>query len=145
MLSTNLQEGTYKCYGYLVETCEEKANVYDKNCPCRHILNRIADKWTALIIGCLQDGPQRFSELRRNVEGITQKMLTQTLRSLERDGIVTRTIYPTVPVTVEYEITELGKTLIEPLEVLRHWSEQHKPEVLAAQKTFDNNQGNTNI
>ncbi len=96
-------------------------------------------------MGRLQDGPQRFSELRRNVEGITQKMLTQTLRSLERDGIVTRTIYPTVPVTVEYEITELGKTLIEPLEVLRHWSEQHKPEVLAAQKTFDNNQGNPNI
>lgn len=127
-----------------METCEKKANVYDKNCPCRHILNRIADKWTALIIGCLQDGPQRFSELRRNVEGITQKMLTQTLRSLERDGIVTRTIYPTVPVTVEYEITELGKTLIEPLEVLRHWSEQHKAEVLVAQETFDNIQRKAN-
>lgn len=140
----NKPQGTFKCYGYLLQACENKANVYDKNCPCRHILKRIADKWTALIIGCLQDGPQRFSELRRNVEGITQKMLTQTHRSLERDGIVTRTIYPTVPVTVEYEITELGKTLIEPLEVLRRWSEQHKAEVLVAQETFDNNQRTAN-
>ncbi|WP_083092537.1 MULTISPECIES: winged helix-turn-helix transcriptional regulator [Rothia] len=120
-----------------MRNCESKADVYDRNCPCRYILSRIADKWTALVIGCLQSGPKRFSELRRSVDGVTQKMLTQTLRSLERDGIVRRTVFPTVPVTVQYEITDLGKTLIEPLEVLRSWSESHKSEVIAAQQAYD--------
>lgn len=120
-----------------MQTCEHQANVYDKNCPCRHILNRIADKWTALIVGRLQEGPQRFTQLHRSIEGISQKMLTQTLRTLERDGLITRTVFPTVPATVEYALTDLGKTLIAPLEVLRSWSEHHKTEVLTAQKIYD--------
>ncbi|ADP39986.1 transcriptional regulator, HxlR family [Rothia dentocariosa ATCC 17931] len=117
--------------------CENNADVYNKNCPCRHILDRIADKWSALIIGRLQQGPQRFSELKRSITGITQKVLTQNLRTLERDGLVSRTIFPTVPVTVEYKLTPLGETLIEPLRVLRQWSEAHKQEVLDAQDVYD--------
>jgi DNA-binding HxlR family transcriptional regulator len=85
----------------------------------------------------LEDGAMRFSDLRRAIGGITQKMLTQTLRSLERDGLVKRTIYPEVPPHVEYELTELGRTLIEPLAVLRDWAQQNIPKVTQAQQAFD--------
>ncbi len=112
-------------------------NVYNKNCPTRMVLDRIADKWTVLVIGLLSDGTKRFNELRREVDGISQKMLTQTLRALERDGVVTRKVYPTVPPKVEYSLTPLGHTLIELLDGISHWSEQNITRVLTAQKAYD--------
>jgi DNA-binding HxlR family transcriptional regulator len=112
-------------------------NPYDANCPTRQILDRIGDRWTVLIIGVLGDGDARFSELRRNIEGISQKMLTQTLRGLERDGLVTRTVYPEVPVRVEYALTHAGRTLLEPLSALREWAIEHLGDVSASQTAYD--------
>jgi DNA-binding HxlR family transcriptional regulator len=113
-------------------------NVYDANCPTRHVLDLIADKWATLIVGLLNDKqPQRFAELQRQIGGISQKMLTQTLRSLERDGLVQRTIYPQVPPRVEYALTPLGQTLCEPIAALIHWSEENIDAVTAAQKRYD--------
>ncbi|MCA1222376.1 winged helix-turn-helix transcriptional regulator [Streptomyces sp. 8L] len=107
------------------------------DCPTRHILDRIGDRWTVLIVGALWDGDVRFSELRRRVEGISQKMLTQTLRGLERDGLVHRTAYPEVPVRVEYRLTEAGRTLREPLRALEEWSIAHLGDVSASQEAYD--------
>jgi DNA-binding HxlR family transcriptional regulator len=112
-------------------------NVYDANCPTRLVLDRIADKWTVLIVGCLQDGTKRFRELQRAIGGISQKMLTQTLRGMERDGLVTRTVYPTVPPTVEYSFTKLGRTLVALLEQVRDWSENNIHDVRSAQANYD--------
>ncbi len=120
-----------------METVIRIHNVYDKNCPTRQILDRIADKYTVLVIIFLQDKPRRFSELQRMIMGISQKVLTQTLRSLERDGLLTRTVYPEVPPRVEYALTPLGETLIEPLAALRHWSESNIEAVVVAQEGYD--------
>lgn len=112
--------------------------VYQGNCPARAILDRIGDKWTMLIIGLLSESEyRRFNELKRAIGGISQKMLTQTLRDLERDGLVKRTVYPEVPPRVEYALTRLGRTLIAPLSELTHWSEEHIAEVRASQEAFD--------
>jgi len=89
------------------------------------VLSRIADKWTALIIHVLAGGTRRYAELQREIGGISQKMLTQTLRSLERDGLVTRKVHPVVPPRVEYALTPLGRTLIEPLNAICRWAEKH--------------------
>jgi DNA-binding HxlR family transcriptional regulator len=115
------------------------AEVYNSAaCPSRLILERIADKWTTLIIGILaQSDRPRFNELRRMIGGISQKMLTQTLRDLERDGLVTRTIYPEIPPRVEYELTPLGRTLCGPLASLTQWAHDHMDEVKQAQAQFD--------
>ena len=86
-------------------------NVYDANCPTRLVLDRVADKWSVLVLGLLAQEPIRFNELRRRIDGISQKMLAQVLRQLERDGLINRKVTPTVPVTVEYSITPLGRTL----------------------------------
>lgn len=92
-------------------------------CPTRQVLDRIADKWTLLVVVSLEcSGTQRFSELKRSVEGVSQKMLTQTLRALERDGLVWREVEPTVPVTVRYTLTPLGHSLAQAVGVLREWS-----------------------
>jgi DNA-binding HxlR family transcriptional regulator len=107
-------------------------NPYAALCPTRQALDRIADKWTVLIIGLLARRPHRFTELLRGIDGISQKMLTQTLRSLEADGLVARRVEPTVPITVEYSLTPSGRTLTEPLEAIRRWAEQHIEGVLAA-------------
>jgi DNA-binding HxlR family transcriptional regulator len=107
-------------------------DVYAAMCPTRQALDRIADKWTVLIVGALGQRPHRFGELLRAVDGISQKMLTQTLRSLEFDGLVHRRVKPTVPVTVEYSLTATGRTLTEPLEAIRSWAERHIEAVLAA-------------
>jgi DNA-binding HxlR family transcriptional regulator len=112
-------------------------NVYDSNCPTRAALALIADKWTALIIGLLEDGPCRFSALHRGIGGISQKMLTQTLRELERNGIVHRTVFPEVPPHVEYELTALGHSLSDPIAAVRDWAEQHIREVSLAQQVYD--------
>ena len=92
-------------------------------CPTRQVLGRVADKWTMLVISALSaEDVLRFSELRRRVEGITQKVLTQTLRGLERDGLITRTVYPTVPVTVEYRLTPLGGSLATAVNAIKAWT-----------------------
>jgi DNA-binding HxlR family transcriptional regulator len=106
-------------------------SVLDPRCPSRLVLDRIADKWTALTIQILAGGTMRYAALQREIGGISQKMLTQTLRSLERDGLVQRTVHPVVPPKVEYSLTKLGRTLIEPLQGLCRWSEKHLVELQA--------------
>jgi DNA-binding HxlR family transcriptional regulator len=106
-------------------------SVLDPRCPSRLVLDRIADKWTALTIQILAGGTMRYAALQREIGGISQKMLTQTLRSLERDGLVQRTVHPVVPPKVEYSLTRLGRTLIEPLQGLCRWSEKHLAELQA--------------
>ena len=112
-------------------------SVCNAECPSRQVLDLIADKWTAIVIYCLSKGTKRYSELQREIGGISQKMLTQTLRSLERDGLVNRMVYPVVPPMVEYSLTPLGETLIEPLCQLCKWAETHIPEVEAARDRYD--------
>lgn len=112
-------------------------SVCNAQCPSRQVLDLIADKWTAIVIYCLSKGTKRYSELQREIGGISQKMLTQTLRSLERDGIVSRMVYPVVPPMVEYSLTPLGETLIEPLSQLCKWAETHIPEVEAARDRYN--------
>lgn len=112
-------------------------NVYSDQCPTRLVLDRVADKWTVLILGLLERGPMRFNRLRREIEGLSQKVLAQTLRSLERDGLVTRTAYPTVPVTVEYALTPLGRTLAVAVDALRRWAEENMGQVADAQRAYD--------
>ena len=110
---------------------------YHADCPTRRILDRIGDRWTVLVVGALCDGDARFSQLLRRIEGVSQKMLTQTLRGLERDGLVRRTVHPEVPVRVEYALTEAGRTLREPLLALQAWSIAHMGDVSAAQAAYD--------
>ena len=101
------------------------------------MLETIADKWAALLVNALARGPRRHSELRRTVAGVSQKMLTQTLRTLERDGLVTRTITASVPVRVDYELTDLGRDLLPVLRALKDWSEANIEHILAHRETFD--------
>lgn len=112
-------------------------NPYAADCPTRRALDRIGDKWSVLIVGLLAQRTHRFAELRRSIEGISQKMLTQTLRSLERDGLLTRTIYPEVPPRVEYSLTPLGRTLAEPIQAVVAWAETHITQVEAAQRKYE--------
>jgi DNA-binding HxlR family transcriptional regulator len=111
---------------------KRKYNVYAAACPTRQALDRIADKWTVLVVGLLEQRPHRFGELRKGIDGISQKMLTQTLKSLEFDGLVSRRVEATVPVTVEYSLTTTGRTLAEPLDAIRRWAERHIEAVVAA-------------
>ncbi len=115
----------------------QQACAFSALCPTRLVLNRVADKWTVLVVILLQDGTKRFSHLQREIDGISQKMLTQTLRGLERDGLVTRKVYATVPPKVEYALTPLGHTLKDLLYAIKTWSETHINEVLTAQKSYD--------
>ena len=103
----------------------------------RHILTRIGDKWSLLVISLLGEGPRRFTELRREIDTISQRMLTLTLRQLERDGLVQRTIYPVVPPKVEYRLTPLGYTLLETIQTLVHWTIEHREEIAAAHTAYD--------
>jgi DNA-binding HxlR family transcriptional regulator len=114
-----------------------KPDVYNERCATRVVLDLIADKWTVLIVGALEDKTKRFGELRREIGGVSQKMLTQTLRGLERDGIVARRVYSSVPPKVEYSLTELGHTLVHILEGIREWSETHIESVLKARDNYD--------
>ena len=99
-------------------------------------LARIGDKWTVMVVGALSEGPIRYNEIRRRVEGISQRMLTLTLKGLEQDGLVTRTMYPTIPLRVDYELTELGRKLIVPLQALYEWARENRPAMLAAREAF---------
>jgi len=103
----------------------------------REVLDRVGDKWSVLVVERLGGGPKRFGELRRSVEGISQRMLTLSLRALERDGIVTRTVFPTVPPSVEYALTPLGRTLLEPICGLAGWAEKNREKIQSARERFD--------
>jgi DNA-binding HxlR family transcriptional regulator len=106
-------------------------------CPVRDVLDRIGDKWSVLLVKTLKDGPLRFGVLRREIGDISQRMLTETLRHLQRDGLIYRKVYPTVPPSVEYGLTDLGRSLLVPLDQLVEWSAQHHEVVKAARKEFD--------
>jgi DNA-binding HxlR family transcriptional regulator len=111
-------------------------NVFDSHCPTRQVLDLIADKWTVLIIRRLADGTLRFAQLRRSVDGISQKVLTNILRSLERDGIVTRRIYASVPPKVEYSLTTLGRSLCNLVEGICGWAEANIEQVQSAREVY---------
>lgn len=125
---------------YLMETTGLPANVLDPDCPSRVVFQRIGDKWASLVIQVLAEGPVRFTELRKMVNVVTPKVLTQTLRSLERDGLITRTVHAQVPPRVDYELTDLGQSLLEPLTQLRKWAECHVPTILQARDDYDDAQ-----
>ncbi|MFF0891306.1 winged helix-turn-helix transcriptional regulator [Streptomyces sp. NPDC001046] len=108
-----------------------------EDCQVRQILDRIADKWSLLVIALLENRRLRFTELRREIDGVSQRMLTVTLRSLERDGLVERTVHPVVPPRVEYELTSLGRTLHSTIQSLVTWTEQHQDEIAAARTAYD--------
>jgi DNA-binding HxlR family transcriptional regulator len=118
----------------------EAARRYDAylaSCSTRQLLDRISDKWVTLVLSALADGPQRYSDLSRRIAGVSQKMLTQTLRSLERDGLVSRTVTPSVPVRVDYALTPLGRTLMPLVAHIKEWAECHMDEVAAARAEYD--------
>ena len=110
---------------------------YNRNCATRTVLDRIGDRWTVLVVGALREGPMRFSELARRIDGVSQKMLTQTLRGLERDGLVTRTVHAAVPPKVEYELTAAGRTLTGPLSALDAWARDHIEDVMRSRESYD--------
>lgn len=112
-------------------------DVFDDRCPTRLVLDRVGDKWALLILDRLREAPVRFNHLRRDIRGISQKVLSQTLKKLERDGLVSRQVFATVPVTVEYALTPLGRTLTETAAALVHWAEHNMDAVLAAQAAYD--------
>jgi DNA-binding HxlR family transcriptional regulator len=101
------------------------------------VLSRVGDKWTVLVVSALGPGPRRFNEIRRSLGSISQRMLTLTLRALERDGLVTRTVFPTIPPRVDYELTRLGRSLLDPVNGLSLWARQHRPAIQDARKRFD--------
>ncbi|MFC9998925.1 winged helix-turn-helix transcriptional regulator [Nocardia sp. NPDC127526] len=120
----------------IVESSGLPADCYSPKCPTRQILDHIAGKWTVLVIDALMhEGTMRYTDLSRRIGGVSQKMLTQTLRSLEYDGFVTRTVHPTIPPRVEYELTDLGRSLAEPITALRLWTEAHINEIEAARRS----------
>ncbi|MGW0160943.1 winged helix-turn-helix transcriptional regulator [Mycobacterium sp. NPDC003323] len=134
------EEGTSKSAGIPeVTDCCPDAFQWDRreDCEVRQILDRIADKWSLLIIALLDDGSMRFTELKRMIDGVSQRMLTVTLRQLERDGLVRRTVHPVVPPRVDYELTELGRTLHQTVQSLVHWTERHQTDIAAARQRFD--------
>ncbi|WP_413993675.1 winged helix-turn-helix transcriptional regulator [Labrys okinawensis] len=112
-------------------------DVYTQACPSRLVLDRVADKWAVLILGRIDDEPVRFNQLRREIQGISQKVLSQTLKKLERDGLIRREVFATVPVTVEYSITDLGNTLADTIRSLARWAEANIEAVTAAQRCYD--------
>lgn len=112
-------------------------DVMEKNCGSRQVLGLLADQWTVLVIHALGSEIRRYSELQRMIEGISPKMLTQTLRKLERDGIITRTVYPVVPPKTEYQLTDLGHSLLAPLRTLCLWAQEHFPDVEQARVQFE--------
>ena len=114
-----------------------QANVYEANCPSRQILDRIGDTWSVLVVVMLAEGTHRYTELAKRIEGVSPKMLTQTLRGLERDGLITRTVHPVVPPRVDYALTELGRSLYALVEGLEKWAEAHIDDVQAARAAYD--------
>jgi DNA-binding HxlR family transcriptional regulator len=129
------QEGTAKIPSnlHVAEDCRAVSEV----------LARVGDKWTVLVVSLLGDGPKRFNELRRGLGSISQRMLTLTLRALERDGLLTRTVYPTIPPRVDYELTKLGHSLLDPVSQLGLWARKNRAAIQAARQRFDATAGAT--
>lgn len=125
----SMEDGTSKSLGHMCGT--------DEACDVRQTLDRIGDKWSLLVISILGAGPLRFMELRREIGSISQRMLTLTLRHLERDGLVLRTHYPTIPPRVEYQLTPLGESLLESIQAIVHWSLEHRQEIAEAREKYD--------
>lgn len=112
-------------------------DVLSPQCPSRTVLRHVVDRWTPLVVVALQHGPMRFGEIRERVGGVTPKVLTQTLRSMERDGLLARAVTAGVPPRVDYELTALGTTLSAPMEALRTWAQEHSEQVLASREAYD--------
>jgi DNA-binding HxlR family transcriptional regulator len=135
-----MEDGTSKSQSHCADTAlDDDVTQWDprEGCEVRQILDRVADKWSLLVIALLDRRTLRFSELRREIDGISQRMLTVTLRQLERDGLVTRTVYPLVPPRVDYELTPLGATLLDTIQSLVTWTEQHQDKIAAARVAYD--------
>jgi len=138
-----MEDGTLKSVEHSPVTgpceCDWDAFQWDarEDCEVRQILDRIADKWSLLVIALLERRKLRFSQLQREIDGISQRMLTVTLRQLERDGLVSRTVHPVVPPRVEYELTPLGTTLYATIRSLVTWTEEHRAEIAAARAAYD--------
>jgi DNA-binding HxlR family transcriptional regulator len=115
-------------------------DVMHPDCPSRVILQRMGDKWTPLVFQALKNGPLRFGDLRTTIGTVTPKVLTQTLRTLERDGFVTRSVYAQMPPRVEYSLTDLGRSALEPLDAVRDWAERHAGAVISRREEFDSAQ-----
>jgi DNA-binding HxlR family transcriptional regulator len=115
----------------------QPGDAFDPNCPTRVVLDRIGDKWSVLVVLSLAGGPRRFSELRQAIGGVTPKVLTQTLRAMERDGLLTRKVFAEVPPRVEYALTELGHSLDGPIRAITDWAETHVNEVMDARSAHD--------
>jgi DNA-binding HxlR family transcriptional regulator len=121
----------------MVTSKRHEESIIQRNCRTRRGLDLIADEWTMLVVVALREDTKRFSQLHAQIEGISKKMLTQTLRTLERNGLVKRVVYPVIPPIVEYSLTPLGQTLIKPIWALRDWSEQHIEEVERMRAEYD--------
>jgi DNA-binding HxlR family transcriptional regulator len=135
-----MEEGTLKSPTHCADTeADNDPFQWDsrEDCEVRQILDRIADKWSLLTIALLEGRTLRFTELRREIDGISQRMLTVTLRQLERDGLIRRTVYPVVPPKVEYELTPLGRTLHKTIQALVTWTEQHQNQIASARAAYD--------
>jgi DNA-binding HxlR family transcriptional regulator len=120
-----------------METIGFAPDAFARECASRVVLDRIGDRWTVLVVAALADGKLRFSQLRNRIEGVTPKVLTQTLRALERDGVLTREVFAEVPPRVEYELTELGRNLLTPIDAIRVWAEQHAATIVENRASFD--------
>jgi DNA-binding HxlR family transcriptional regulator len=114
-----------------------KTSVYARDCPSRQLLDRIGDTWSVLIVGSLADGSLRYTELAQRIQGVSPKMLTQTLRALERDGLLTRTVHAVVPPRVDYTLTALGRSLLDLVGALENWAETHIVDVTDAREKYD--------
>ncbi|TQM29578.1 winged helix-turn-helix transcriptional regulator [Nocardia bhagyanarayanae] len=134
-----MEDGTSESLGYCGDTEDYTARQWDtrEDCDVRQILDRIADKWSLLTIALLAGRTMRFTELRREIDGVSQRMLTRTLRHLERDGLVRRTVHPVVPPRVDYELTPLGGSLHETIQALVTWTEDHQREIAEARTAYD--------
>lgn len=120
-------------------------NVYARECPARMVLGRIGDKWALLVLDRLRHDTARFNVIRRDIGGISQKVLSQVLKNLERDGLVLRTVHATVPVAVTYSLTPLGETLTQAAASLTHWAENHMEEIQCAQRLYDDRRANESL
>ena len=129
-----------KCHTHPRDSVQVLADPYAKNCPSRQLLDRIGDTWSVLVVIMLASGPKRYTALQRDIEGISPKMLTQTLRALERDGLIRREVFAVVPPRVDYELTELGDSLLGLVEAMEKWAVNHMGDVLAARDAYDNRQ-----
>ncbi|MGP3960854.1 winged helix-turn-helix transcriptional regulator [Nonomuraea sp. 3N208] len=136
-----MEDGTFRSLSYCDSTVDDDYDVRQwdarEDCEVRQILDRIADKWSLLVIALLDCQSLRFSQLRREIDGVSQRMLSVTLRHLERDGLVSRTVYPVVPPRVDYALTPLGRTLHQTIKALVTWTEEHQVEIATARAEYD--------